>query len=196
MRIIGGKNKGKKIKVPKRGIRPTKGIIRGAIFNIIAENIHNAQVLDIFAGTGALGIEAIARGAESCVFIEKNPQYLYTNIKNLCLPSAEKIGLIMTDFRPGLKKVADQQFDIIFVDPPYQRDYIDKTLELISRYHLLKNQGLIVVEHSCETNFNLPADFIISKKKQYGKTAVSFISKDRAHDNSPDSNDSKSRELL
>ncbi len=101
MRIVGGLNKGRRIKISKRGIRPTKGIVREAIFNVIGIKVQRAYVLDIFAGSGALGLEAISRGARSCAFIEKKPKILLQNIKNLSLNSETKV--MAKDFRIWLK---------------------------------------------------------------------------------------------
>ena len=113
MRIVGGLNKGRRIKISKRGIRPTKGIVREAIFNVIGVKVQRAYVLDIFAGSGALGLEAISRGARSCAFIEKKPKILLQNIKNLSLNSETKV--MAKDFRIWLKKIACEKFDIIFL---------------------------------------------------------------------------------
>jgi 16S rRNA (guanine966-N2)-methyltransferase len=174
MRITGGFHKGRQIKIPKRGVRPTKGIVRGAIFNVIGFHIQNAHVLDIFAGSGALGLEALSRGASSCVFIEKNSTILRENIKNL-YPHAPTIHIISTDFRAGVRKIATRQFDIIFVDPPYRKQYIQKTLALIMKYHLVRNNGVIIVEHHSDEVVKVPESLSLHKKKKYGETTVSFI---------------------
>jgi 16S rRNA (guanine966-N2)-methyltransferase len=174
MRIVGGTHKGRRIKIPKKGVRPTKGIVRGAIFNIIGSHIQDAHVLDIFAGSGALGLEALSRGATTCVFIEKNSRVLRENIKNL-YPHAQTIHIISRDFRHGVKKIADKQFDVIFVDPPYRTQYTQKTLALITKYHLLRNNGVIVVEHHSDEELEIPRNLSLEKKKKYGETTVSFI---------------------
>ncbi len=173
MRIVGGRNKGKRIKVSRRGIRPTKGIVREAIFNIINKKIDSAEALDIFAGSGALGIEAISRGARSCVFVEKNPKILLQNIKNFFLMNNTKV--IKDDFRIGCKKIKGKKFDIIFLDPPYNKNYVGQTIKLISQHSLLKESGIIVAEHRPEEKFTLPENFSILKDKRYGDTAVTFI---------------------
>ncbi|UCG91708.1 MAG: 16S rRNA (guanine(966)-N(2))-methyltransferase RsmD [candidate division WOR-3 bacterium] len=180
MKIIGGRNKGRKIKVSKRGIRPTKGIIRGAIFNIIAQRLQNAHVLDIFAGSGALGLEAVSRGAQNCVFIEKKPNMLLQNIKNFSLVNKTKV--IAADFRSGLKRMSNTQFDIIFVDPPYNKKYIEITLTLIDKRKLLKRGGIIVAEHSVREEFTLPDALCFIKKKHYRDTVVSFITENGIKD--------------
>ena len=117
MRIVGGTWKGRNIKVPKKGTRPTKGIVRGAIFDVIGDKIAQAEVLDIYAGSGALGLEAISRGAKSCTFVEKLPDVLFHNIKTFS--PRQSVVVLSNDFRPALKKLKDQEFDVIFADPPY-----------------------------------------------------------------------------
>ena len=131
MRIVGGLNKGRRIKISKRGIRTTKGKVREAIFNVIQ------------------------------------------NIKNLSLNSETKV--MAKDFRIWLKKIACEKFDIIFLDPPYSKNYVGKTIKLISQHKLLKDKGIIVAEHHPEEKFILPEDLSILKTKRYGETAVTFI---------------------
>ena len=174
MRIAGGQNKGRRLKVSKKGIRPTKGIVREAIFNIVGSRIQGVEGLDIFAGSGALGLEAISRGAKSCVFIEKKPRTLLQNIKNLF--SVKKTKVIKNDFRIGLRKVKKQKFGIIFLDPPYNKNYIEKTISIISKYGLLTDEGIIIAEHSVSEKFCLPDDLCIVKEKHYGETTVTLIS--------------------
>lgn len=182
MRIIGGQSKRRRIKVSKKGIRPTKGIIRGAIFNIIGERVHDARVLDIFAGSGALGLEAVSRGAKSCVFIEKRPKILFQNIEDFSV--VDKTKVIAGDFRSGLKKIGSMQFDIIFMDPPYSKNYVEKTLTLIIKHQLLRKEGVIVAEHYYEEEFILPNSLFIFKKKCYNETVVSFMAKNGANESS------------
>lgn len=173
MKIVGGQNKGRLIKVSKRGIRPTKGIVREAIFNIIGAKVHAADVLDIFAGSGALGLEAISRGASSCIFIEKESKILMQNIKNLSLINETKV--ITSDFRAGLKKIKGKKFNIIFLDPPYDKNYVEETIELISQYSLLENKGIIIAEHCPTEDSNLPDHLSILKEKRYGETTITLI---------------------
>jgi 16S rRNA (guanine966-N2)-methyltransferase len=179
MRITGGIHKGRQIKIPKRGVRPTKGIVRGAIFNIIGSHIQSAHILDIFAGSGALGLEALSRGATSCVFIEKKSKVLRENIKNL-YPRAQTIRIISSDFRLGVKKLPNKQFDIIFVDPPYHTHYTQKTLALITKYNLLRDNGVIIAEHHSDESLEIPKTLSLKKKRKYGETTVSFITTIRA----------------
>lgn len=173
MRIVGGKAKGRRLKVSKKGTRPTKGIVREAIFNIIRPILRESHVLDIFAGSGALGIEALSRGAQHCVFIERKPKALIDNITRLSLEKSTRV--IRTDFRAGMKRLKDQQFDIIFLDPPYSKHYVEKVISMIAHQHLLQSGGVIVAEHDPEEKFALPDDFSIHQQKRYGDTAITFL---------------------
>ena len=183
MRIAGGKNKGRRIKVSKKGIRPTKGVVREAIFNVLSKRIQDADVLDVFAGSGALGLEAVSRGASSCVFIENNAKTLMKNIKNLAASS--RIKTIKDDFRVGLRRLRKKEFDIIFLDPPYHGNYIEKTTRLILLYNLLKNKGMIVAEHHSSEELILPDGLLILKRKNYGDTAVTFIAPNKNEERTP-----------
>jgi 16S rRNA (guanine966-N2)-methyltransferase len=173
MRINTGSYKGRRLKVSKTGIRPTKAIVRSAIFNILGEKINNAFVVDIFAGTGAMGIEALSRGARFCVFIEKYPFTLLKNIKEMDLD--KRIKVIKLDFRPGLKKLRGTEFDIAFIDPPYKTEYLHEALELLYYYRLLKKDSIVVIEYAHFNPFLNLDEYNIIKEKRYGDTIVSFL---------------------
>jgi len=173
MRVLGGNKKGQRLKVSNKGIRPTKSIVRQAIFNIIRNRIQGARILDIFAGSGALGIESLSRGAESCVFIERRTKILAENIDKMLLSNHAEI--IRGDYRTGLMKIKHRNFDLIFLDPPYHKNYIEKALGLIYSHELLCIDGMIIAEHSPDKQIDLPNGLAIFKKKQYGDTALTFI---------------------
>jgi 16S rRNA (guanine966-N2)-methyltransferase len=173
MRIVGGNNRGRRLRVTKKGIRPTKGLVREAIFNIISKRVESARVLDVFAGSGALGIEALSRGAAECTFIEIEPRSLTENIAMCSLTKKAKI--INSDFRNGLKSIKGNIFDIIMLDPPYHKGYAEKAIDIIIRQKLLHEDGMIIAEHSLEQTIALPRQLALSKMRKYGATAVSFI---------------------
>ena len=178
MRIVGGACKKRSLKVPKKGVRPTKGIVRSAIFNILGEQHMNAEVLDVFAGSGALGIEAISRGARHCIFVEKNARHLRTNLSKLTSKSQARI--IAEDFRRALRRLKNQEFDVIFADPRYNKNYVQPTLNEIVRYDLLAREGVVVIEHSPSEEFTIPDTLEKIKQRKYGDTRISFI-KHRRH---------------
>ncbi len=174
MRIVGGLKKGSRLRVSKRGVRPTKAIVREAIFNIIGNLIPGADVLDIFAGSGALGLESLSRGAQRCVFIDKNTSTLKKNIDTLNV--SNKCRIIKADFAHGIRMLRSRSFDIIFLDPPYHGSYIDRAMSAIGKYKVLRANGIVVVEHGSDQEVTVPPEFIVSKKRTYGDTAVLFVS--------------------
>jgi len=174
MRIVGGTNKGTRLRVSKRGVRPTKAIVREAIFNIIGNLVPDADVLDIFAGSGALGLEALSRGARHCVFIDKNIDALKKNI--IALKFEKKSRIVKAGFTYGLRRLKTNLFDIIFLDPPYYGDYIERTMAAIAKYNILQTNGIVVAEHGSDEEIHIPAQFSVGKKRIYGDTAVLFIS--------------------
>ena len=187
MRIISGKFRGKKlIKFNKEGIKPTTDKMRESIFNIVISYLkineknnnfffEKFNVLDIFSGTGALGLEAISRGAENVTFIEKsrdNLRVLYKNIDHLKV--SEKVKIIKRSIRK-VKKI-DGQFDLIFMDPPYQMDLIiEKTLKKILDFKIIKKETVIVIEYAKKKKIVIPKDFKIIKKKDYGNSSLALI---------------------
>jgi 16S rRNA (guanine966-N2)-methyltransferase len=174
MKIIAGANKGRYLKVPGRGTRPTRGMIRQAVFDVLGDSVLNAAVLDLFAGSGALGIEALSRGAGSCVFVEKNPRALRSNIQ-ACGLDRDRIVLFMRDFRFGLRKLAGARFDLIFIDPPYGKGFLDTAVSLVTRYRLLKPGGIVIAEHSSGETVAIPPALAVIKEKTYGETTISFL---------------------
>lgn len=180
MRIIGGEKKGKRILVPKKGVRPTKSIVREAIVQVIHNKIKSAQVLDIFAGSGALGLEALSRGADQCVFVERYPTILYKNINNI-VPD-KKTFVICCDASRALKRLRGRHFSIIFLDPPYAKDYVERTITLIIENSLLEPHGVVVIEHAPEERFTLPEKYEIFQHKSYGDTAVTYVHRKEIHE--------------
>ena len=151
MRITGGKYGGIKLLGPThQGLRPTTDMLREALFNILGDSFLDGRVLDLFAGTGALGIEALSRGARVVYFVEKDPKSLRLLKQNL-----QRLPEVTTEIRifPGdvlriLPKISrgEAAFDLILIDPPYQAQLWGRVLELISHLALLATDGRIVVE--------------------------------------------------
>ena len=187
MRIISGNFRGRKlIKFNKDGIKPTTDKMRESIFNIVISYLKvneknnnvplkNFTVLDIFAGTGALGIEAISRGAEKVTFIEKSRDNLNVLYKNIdLLKISEKVKIIKRSIRK-VKKI-NGEFDLIFMDPPYQMDLIiKKTLEKILDFKIIKKETIIVIEFAKKKQIVVPKNFEIIKKKDYGNSSLTLI---------------------
>jgi RNA methyltransferase, rsmD family len=175
MRINSGRFKYRKLEIPESA-RPTTEKVREAVFSMLIGKVEGATVLDLFAGSGSLGLEALSRGAEFCVFNEgdrKNYKILKNNIANC---KADEISSTYNnDFRKALI-LANREFDIIFVDPPYREGYYGEVFELVEEYGILADGGVIVAEH---LNDNELSDNILgfsrTKHKRYGTIGVDFF---------------------
>ena len=180
MRIIGGKFKGRKLRsVRGTATRPTADRTREAIFNIIGLEIRGARVLDLYAGTGALGIEALSRGAQSATFIDVSRQslsVLQANLADLALEIPTSV--IRWDITHNLNclRSMPQAFDLVFVDPPYNHNLVTSTLNHLHTSQSLKNGARIIVEHSRQESVESElGPFDVVDRRQYGKTLVSFL---------------------
>lgn len=196
LRIIGGEYRGKRLS-PFQGavVRPTADRIRESIFDILSHQLPGSVVLDLFAGTGALGLEALSRGAIFGVFIDQNKQALSVverNIRSLDIGARTKIirwnighnlnciRRIQQRFSPfsrGDPDEADRRiFDLVFLDPPYKRQLVDKTLRHLHSCGALGKGAVVVVEH-CPSE-SIPEDlaaFALRDRRRYGQTEISFL---------------------
>lgn len=179
MRVIGGTARGVSISAPKgKGVRPTLDRVREALFNILAHRIVDADFLDLFAGTGANGIEALSRGARSAVFVDHSRISREVIEENLRKTKLADKGRTRADRLPdGLRKVAKdcQDFDIIFADPPYDFAPYSELLRMIAECKLLKGKGLVVVEHDKKKGMEEAVDSLCRTKiASYGDSSLSF----------------------
>ncbi len=178
MNIIGGKLKGKKLLGPKGYfIRPAMALTRKSIFDTLQNIIDNASVLDLYAGTGIVGIEALSRGAKELILVDANKDsicLIYKNL-NLCNVKAKVVlGRLPKVLEAGIFK--DKQFDIIFIDPPYgKEEQIERILELIDKNKLIKSGGVISIESEMKAQFNLPKDLKLYKEKKLGNTKITIL---------------------
>jgi len=179
MRIISGHCKGRKlVKIPGKQIRPTSDRTREAIFNILGQKVKKAKVLDLFAGTGALGIEALSRGACHATFIDISCDIILQNLE-LC-HFKETSRVICCDIVMALPKslMHRQMFDLVFIDPPYGKGYIELTLQNKSFTDLLDGDCIIIAEQSCKENLEIKFSALdIYKQKKYSNTNIYFIKK-------------------
>lgn len=180
MRIITGKAKGKKLISPDGYdvTRPTLDRVKQSIFNIIQNKLNkNSVVLDLFSGTGSLGLEASSRGASRTYLCDRNDttfSYLKKNIENLGFKN-NSIA-IKGEFDENLRRFKNKEvFDIIFVDPPYNTDYVDRSINLIDELNLLKEDGIIVTKISTsEEKFAESKNIELFDYRKYGNTTVCF----------------------
>lgn len=179
MRVISGNLKGRPLKaVPGNGTRPTTDKVKETLFNIIGPYFTGGIALDLFAGSGALGIEGLSRGMEKVIFIDKDRQAIQTiknNVQNCNLNS--QVEIYRNDAERALKALMkrDIQFDYIFLDPPYHRQKLETILHTIEKNHLLIQQGMIIVEHDSE--LSLPAtvgELHCDRTGQFGITTLSI----------------------
>jgi len=177
MRIITGKNKGQKIIAPKGKdfTRPALSKVREAIFSSLGD-VTGLTFMDVFAGCGSLGFEALSRGAASCAFIENHPkaiQSLIINIKNLGLGAQARIYKRTLPF--GLKDIKNHEpLDVIFCDPPYDNHLINKTLRALIKYNFISDDTLIIVEHT-KREMPLVENLKTIKEKKFGQTLITYL---------------------
>ena len=180
MKIIAGIYKGFKLQsVPGIEIRPTPARIREAIFDIISAEIVGAEFLDLFAGTGAVGIEAISRGAKNVTFVEIENKAITLIKRNLQKIYKDNLfTIIKSDYLRAIRflNIKQKKFDIAFLDPPYNKNYFFKTLLEIDRSTIIKEGGLVIVQH--------PAQLIVKykfrnmfcfKEKKYGGSRITIF---------------------
>lgn len=173
MRIISGKYKGRKLNgFDIEGTRPTMDRVKESLFAMIASDIKQKKCLDLYAGSGSLGIEALSNGAFSCLFVDQNKIVIKTlkeNTKNI-----DGATIIETNALELHKKIKDS-FDIVFLDPPYHLKLIEKTLNYLLNYHFLNEEALIICEYE-EENFSNDS-FDVIKEKKYGSKNIKILKK-------------------
>ncbi len=176
MRIIGGKHRGRTL-VPFKGsdVRPTSDRAKEALFNILSPEISGANMLDLFCGSGSVGLEAISRGADLVVFNDSSRESLSILEKNLALLK-ESAKIYNLDYRVLLKQL-DITFDIIFLDPPYKSDAGEQALRLISERKLLNTGGIAVLESDKPFEGSI-SDLVKYDERRYGIACLTFFTPD------------------
>lgn len=183
MRIISGNFKGKKIFDPKdKKTRPLKDLTKESIFNIIEHSnkfkikIQNSNILDLFSGVGSFGLEALSRGASHITFVENYPivlEILEKNIKNLKLN--DKSSIIKKNiFKDLIFENLNNQYDIIFLDPPFDEKNISFILSKIHLYNILGPNGIIILHRKSTLKENLIKEFRVIEEKKYGISRIIF----------------------
>lgn len=177
MRIISGDLKGRKLKsVGKLKIRPPLDKVKQAIFDILKNDIVDKEVLDLFSGTGSLGIEAVSRGAKKVIFVEssfKNQKLLKENLKMLNLE--DKVEVILANVSRFLDVLAEKKikFDLIFVDPPFLKNWAQKILDKIEQFQILRPEGIVVLHHH-KKEIPETGKLSLIKQRKFGDNLVSF----------------------
>ena len=180
MRVITGKARGIVLKTPDGMLtRPTADRVKEALFSIIQFDVPTANVLDLFAGTGQLGIEALSRGAKAAVFVDEREDACKLVRENLKRTKLEEEGkVIRSDYLTFLKNTREL-FDIIFLDPPYAEVFLENSLKMITEIDILQSGGIIVAERPLgkDLPWEFPG-FTRSKDYKYSKTVLTIYRKD------------------
>lgn len=176
MRIIAGHYRGRRLKtVPGMNTRPTADKIKGAIFNVLREKTEGARVLDLFSGTGNLALEAMSRGAKEAILIEKNrtaQQVIRENIEHIGI---DNVKLMTMDAFIYLEQHKEELFDLIFLDPPYHQDLVERSLKLLGAPCRLTYSGVIIVETAKDENLSNYEPFEIKRTGEYGDTKIWYL---------------------
>lgn len=181
LRIVAGKWRSRLLQIADvPGLRPTSMRIRETLFNWLAPRIQGARCLDICAGTGALGLEALSRGATEVVFVENSAAAVQTLIENIASLQADRAEVLTLDARRFLQQVAPRPFDIVFLDPPFAADLHDELCRLLAENGWLANDSLVYVESDrAQSAAKLPQGWQVLKDKTAGNVRYVLIA---AHD--------------
>lgn len=183
MRIIAGSARGRNLKSPKgMSTRPTSDRVREALFNILTPHVSDCRFLDLFSGTGAVGIEALSRGAAKAVLVEKDRATAKIILDNLGLCRLKENAEVLTlDVAKAIDLLGNrgETFDLIFIDPPYKKGFEEPTIEKILSHTMLSPAGILVVESD---KVDLPPERVgvlsTYRREKYGDTALTFYRHD------------------
>ena len=183
MRVITGSARGRRLKeLEGLGTRPTTGKVKEALFSVIQFDIEGRRVLDLFAGTGQLGIEALSRGAECAVFVERRRDALQVIRENLeACGMTDKARVVNGDAMSYLK--SGEKFDLIFLDPPYASGLLEQALEEIVRFDICRRHGIIVAESAADKTLPpLAGPYALYREYRYGKIKLTVYHRDGNED--------------
>jgi len=180
MRILAGTAKGRKLTAVKTGgTRPTRDSVKESIFGMIQGHVERSAVLDLFAGTGNLGLEALSQGAKKAIFVEKHRTCLrvLTRNRDLC-GFQDRAEIIPLDVAVALRVLMrrTEKVDLVFIDPPYGSGYVDKALRFINAHDIVNEGGMVVVEHDAAENPSPQWKRLsLEKQKRHGNTVISIF---------------------
>ena len=174
MRVITGSARGRRLVAPAgMDVRPTSDKVKEAVFSAVQFDLAGSAVLDLFAGSGQLGIEALSRGARSCVFVDSSRISVETAKENIAAAGFRNEVVVMNSDSEQYLRMCRQSFDIAFVDPPYKKGIIEKVMPLLCGH--MSDRGIVLCEH--EKGLELPESFgslVKRKTYRYGKTEVTL----------------------
>ncbi len=188
MRIIAGKARGTQLLAPKgMDTRPTQDKVKESLFSIIQWDVPDASVLDLFAGSGALALESISRGAASAVLVDKSREALDCIRKNIAkLRVEQETTLLACDWEQALVKCSTtgKTFNLVFLDPPYRMTDLGSICQRMLDLQLLQSGALLVLEHRTGVETNVPAALTLEKERTYGETQIHFYRLEEPSDES------------
>jgi 16S rRNA (guanine966-N2)-methyltransferase len=168
MRIVGGRWAGRSLTSPAGRVRPTAEVVRTAMMELLGETLHGARVVDLFAGSGAIGLEALSRGAQYCDFVENSPSALHALKANVAaLRVREKARIYDRDAIPFVERLARDRYDIAVADPPYGSRKLDRVL---AQWRAVPFSGVLVLEHAT-THEGVPH----GERRELGETTVTML---------------------
>lgn len=177
MKVISGKYKGRKIEgFDIEGTRPTMDRVKESLFATIQNYVKESVVLDLFSGSGNLGIEALSEGASYAYLVDKNIKCIKTINKNINNMGIENVKVLNMDYKLALKQI-NKKLDLIFLDPPYKTSLIEDSLKLIDEYDLLSDDGLIVCESDNVDKIIYSNKYTAIKEKRYGDKYIVLLKK-------------------
>ena len=177
MKVISGKYKGRKIEgFDIEGTRPTMDRVKESLFATIQNYIKESVVLDLFSGSGNLGIEALSEGARYAYLVDKNIKCIKTINKNINNMGIENVKVLNMDYKLALKQI-NKKLNLIFLDPPYKTSLIEESLKLIDEYDLLSDDGLIVCESDDVDKIIYSNKYTAIKEKRYGDKYIVLLKK-------------------
>lgn len=171
MRVIAGKYKGRKLNCLSSDVRPTLDRVKVIMFDIIQFDVANSVVLDLFSGSGAIAIECLSRGCDSAYAVDISKQSC-ENIKQNA-KGIDNLIIINSDYMSALNSLKINKFDLIFIDPPFDSDYLNRSLEIICKLGIL--DGTIICEHSSDYQILVPSNLNIYKTRKIGNTTLTYL---------------------
>lgn len=176
MRIVAGEYKGRRLEMPADlSVRPTTGKVKEALFSMMADRIWDCRFLDLFAGTGGIGLEALSRGARECVFSDSSRESIKLIKENISKCGAQERSRVYAGDYTRTLAMQKDCFDIIFLDPPYGKGMLSGCFEMICEHDLLADDGVIIAEHRRDEP--MPEElcgFVREKEKKYGTVILSI----------------------
>lgn len=184
MRVIGGHDRGRRLKVPKgRDLRPTSARVKEALFDILPHDLSGAKVLDLFAGTGNVTIEALSRGAAEAILVDASKQAgnaIRENLRRFRLAARTKVWIVAVTRAVKLLARRGETFDVIFLDPPYEHGWVATTIKAVAEGALLRRSGVLIAEHSQREELQPRyGALVLVDQRRYGSTRLSFFKREQ-----------------